>query len=70
MRIAAIYDIHGNLPAVEAVIQDILRASVDRIVIGGDVLPGPMPRETLGCLLDLGVPTQFIYGTVRLLYSK
>jgi len=44
------------------VIQDILRASVDRIVIGGDVLPGPMPRETLACLLDLGVPTQFIYG--------
>jgi len=62
MRIAAIYDIHGNLPALEAVIQDILRASVDRIVIGGDVLPGPMPRETLACLLDLGVPTQFIYG--------
>jgi predicted phosphodiesterase len=62
MRIAAIYDIQGNLPALEAVIQDILRAGVDRIVIGGDVLPGPMPRETLACLLDLGVPTQFIYG--------
>ena len=31
-------------------------------MVGGDVLPGPMPRETLECLLDLGIPTQFIYG--------
>jgi len=31
-------------------------------VIGGDVLPGPMPRETLTCLLGLGIPAQFILG--------
>jgi predicted phosphodiesterase len=62
MRVAAIYDIHGNLPALEAVLQEVREAEVDRIVVGGDVVPGPLPRETLKCLLDLPVPTQFIYG--------
>ncbi|MBI3459590.1 metallophosphoesterase family protein [Candidatus Acetothermia bacterium] len=47
MRVAAIYDIHGNLPALEAVLQDIRQAEVDHVVVGGDVLPGPMPRDTL-----------------------
>jgi putative phosphoesterase len=62
MRLAAIYDIHGNLPALEAVLAEIRQAGVDRIVVGGDVLPGPMPRETLASLLDLGLPVQFIQG--------
>ena len=62
MRVAAIYDVHGNLPALEAVLQDIRQAEVDHVVVGGDVLPGPMPRETLTCLLDLNVPVQFIQG--------
>jgi putative phosphoesterase len=62
MRVAAIYDIHGNLPALEAVVQDIRRAAVDLIVVGGDVLPGPMPRETLEYLLDLDLPVRFIHG--------
>jgi len=61
-QVAAIYDIHGNLPALEAVLQDVRRAGVDQIVIGGDVLPGPMPRETLACLLNLDIPVQFIQG--------
>jgi putative phosphoesterase len=60
--VAALYDIHGNLPALEAVLQDIRQANVDRVVVGGDVLPGPMPRETLACLLDLDLPVQFILG--------
>jgi putative phosphoesterase len=62
MRVAAIYDIHGNLPALEAVLQDIRQAEVDRVVVGGDVVPGPMARETLACLLDLDIPVQFIQG--------
>jgi predicted phosphodiesterase len=62
MRVAAIYDIHANLPALEAVLDDIRQAEVDQIVVGGDVLPGPMPRETLDCLLALSIPVQFIYG--------
>ena len=62
MRVAALYDIHGNLPALKAALQEIRVAEVDHVVVGGDVVPGPMPRETLMCLLDLGIPTQFIYG--------
>jgi predicted phosphodiesterase len=62
MRIAAIYDIHANLPALEAVLQDIRHAEVDQIVVGGDVLPGPMPRETMACLLELDIPMQFLQG--------
>jgi hypothetical protein len=62
MRVAALYDIHGNFPALEAVLEDIRQAEVDHIVVGSDVLPGPMPRECLACLLDLEIPVQFIQG--------
>jgi putative phosphoesterase len=62
MRVAAFYDIHANLPALEAVLRDIRRAGVDHIVVGGDVFPGPMPRETIKSLLDLDIPIQFIHG--------
>ena len=62
VRVAALYDIHGNLPALDAVLSEIRQLGVDRIVIGGDVLPGPMPRETMARLLETGIPTQFIYG--------
>lgn len=62
MRVAAIYDIHANLPALEAVLRDIRQAEVDHLVVGGDVLPGPMPRETIACLLDLDIPVQFVQG--------
>jgi predicted phosphodiesterase len=61
-RVAALYDIHGNLPALEAVLRDVRAAGVERIVVGGDVLPGPMPSESLGSLLDLDIPVQFIQG--------
>jgi putative phosphoesterase len=61
-RIAALYDIHGNLPALEAVLEEVEAADVDLIVAGGDVVMGPMPRETLARLLDLDIPVQFIQG--------
>jgi hypothetical protein len=62
MRVAALYDIHSNLPALDAVLAEVHQAGVDRIVVGGDVLPGPMPRETMARLLALDIPTTFIYG--------
>ena len=61
-RVAALYDIHGNLPALDAVLADVQTAGVDHIVVGGDVVPGPMPRETLARLLDLECPVSFIQG--------
>jgi putative phosphoesterase len=62
MRVAALYDIHGNVPALEAVLEEIRAVGVDLIVVGGDVLPGPMPTETLDRLLNLEIPVQFIRG--------
>jgi putative phosphoesterase len=62
MKVASLYDIHGNLPALEAVIKAIRQAGVELIVIGGDVIPGPMPRKTLDYLLALDIPTKFILG--------
>lgn len=66
MRVAALYDIHGNIPALEAVLQEVHQAGVDHIVVGGDIVPGPMPRETLRLLLDLDLPVQFIAGNGEL----
>ena len=66
MRVAAIYDIHGNLPALEAVLDEIASEAVDQIVVGGDVIPGPMPRETLERLLDLNPSASFIRGNGEL----
>jgi predicted phosphodiesterase len=62
MPLAALYDIHGNLPALEAVLDEALAAGIDRIVVGGDVVPGPMPCESLDCLLALEVPVECILG--------
>jgi len=57
MRVAALYDVHANLPAVEAVLAEV---DVDSILVGGDAVLGPMPRETLRLLRDRGAT--FIRG--------
>ncbi|HZQ19930.1 MAG TPA: metallophosphoesterase family protein [Terriglobales bacterium] len=62
MRIAALYDIHANLPALEAVLREIAQIGVDRILVGGDVVPGPMPRKTIERLSNLNLPCDFIQG--------
>ena len=54
MRVAALYDIHGNVPALEAVLADVARAGVDEIVWGGDVAAGPLPVETLARMRAAG----------------
>jgi predicted phosphodiesterase len=53
MRVAILADIHGNLPACEAVLEDIARASPDYVVAAGDLaLRGAHPKETVELLLD------------------
>ena len=47
MRVAALYDVHGNLPALEAVLADARCATADVVVSGGDLCAGPMPVESL-----------------------
>jgi putative phosphoesterase len=53
MRVAALSDVHGNLPALEAVLADVRRAEPDVIVSCGDVAEGPFPAETIELLMTL-----------------
>jgi len=54
MRVAALYDIHGNLPALEAVLAEVERERVDAIVVGGDIASGPpQPREVVELVRSL-----------------
>lgn len=60
MNVAALYDIHGNLPALEAVLAEVPEEAA--IVIGGDVFSGPMPSETLSRVRGLGPRVRFVRG--------
>jgi predicted phosphodiesterase len=66
MRVAVLNDVHANLPALEAVLEEVRDAHVDVIVFGGDVVPGPMVQATLSCVLHLDIPAQFIHGNGEL----
>jgi predicted phosphodiesterase len=58
MRIAIIADVHGNLPALQAVLADIARQGVDGTVNLGDCVSGPLwPRETMDLLASLSLLT-------------
>jgi len=52
VRVAAISDIHGNLPALEAVLAEIDREGVDEIVVVGDTAHGPWPAEVVDLLVE------------------
>jgi len=62
MKIAALYDIHGNLPALNAVLAELEGVQPDVVVVGGDIVSGPMPRQTLECLGQLGKQARYIRG--------
>lgn len=50
MKIAALYDIHGNYPALKEVLKQVKKLSPDLVVLGGDLIAGLMPLETLSLL--------------------
>ena len=60
--VAALFDIHANLPALQATLDDVERAGADVVVIGGDVVFGPMPGATLDRLAELGGRARFVRG--------
>ena len=62
MRIAALYDIHGNLPALEAVLADVEAADPDVVLVGGDLVAGPYPAECLDLLRALEQRVEFVRG--------
>jgi predicted phosphodiesterase len=58
VRIAVVSDIHGNLPALEAVVRDFRERGVDAVVNLGDCLSGPLlPSETAAFLMAQDWPT-------------
>jgi putative phosphoesterase len=60
VRVAALYDVHGNLPALDAVLAEVPGDAV--IVVGGDVAMGPSPGGTLERLRALGGRVRWIRG--------
>ncbi|HEX6497651.1 MAG TPA: YfcE family phosphodiesterase [Micromonosporaceae bacterium] len=62
MRIAVLSDIHGVLPALEAVLAEPDVRSADRVVLTGDLAAGPQPVETLDALRGLGERAVWVRG--------
>jgi putative phosphoesterase len=58
-RVAALYDVHGNLPALDSVLGEV---DADVILVGGDVAAGPWPAETVERLRALGDRAHWIRG--------
>jgi putative phosphoesterase len=56
VRVGLIADLHGNLPALEAVLAELEREGVDELVCLGDVAVGPQPGATLERVRSLGCP--------------
>jgi putative phosphoesterase len=54
VRVAAISDIHGNLPALEAVLEEIEREQVEAVVVVGDTISGPWPAEVFDLVTEVG----------------
>jgi predicted phosphodiesterase len=62
MKILALYDIHGNPDALEAVLADPRAHGADVIVVGGDVVPGARAREALDLLEGVATLTHWVRG--------
>jgi predicted phosphodiesterase len=60
--VAALYDVHGNMPALDAVLADSAFARADAVVVGGDVAAGPLPAEVLDRLAALALPVRWVRG--------
>jgi predicted phosphodiesterase len=62
VNVLALYDIHGNIDALEAVLADPRAADPDVVVVGGDAVPGPFAGATLDRLDALGDPVLWLRG--------
>ncbi|QDY10977.1 metallophosphoesterase family protein [Micromonospora sp. HM134] len=61
-RVAVLSDVHGALPALEAVLAEPEVAAADLIVVTGDVAAGPQPVEVLDLLAGLGDRVRWVRG--------
>jgi predicted phosphodiesterase len=62
MSVAVLCDIHGNLPALEAVLAELRADAPDAVVVGGDIAAGPLPLEVLARLRELPYPVHWLRG--------
>ena len=62
MQVAALFDVHGNLPALEAVLAEPDVAGADLVLCGGDTVPGPFPRACVEALDALGGRLVAVHG--------
>jgi len=62
MDVLALYDIHGNRDALDAVLADPAAAGADALVVGGDAVPGPFAAAVLDRLDALTVPVHWVRG--------
>ena len=62
MRVAALADVHGNAPALAAVLAEVEREAPDLVVFCGDLTWGSLPQETLGLVRSLELPARFVRG--------
>lgn len=62
MRVAALADVHGNAPALAAVLKEVVGESPDLVVFCGDLTWGSLPQETLELVRGLRIPVRFVQG--------
>jgi len=62
VNVLALYDLHGNVDALDAVLADPHASSPDAVLVGGDVVPGPFALATLERLEALSAPVHWIRG--------
>ena len=62
MRVAALADVHGNAPALAAVLEEVERERPELVVFCGDLTWGSLPRETLALVRAMAIPARFVRG--------
>jgi putative phosphoesterase len=61
VRVAALYDVHANVPALEVVLTEVEREGVDTVLFGGDLTWGPEPVEALALVRSVS-NARFVRG--------
>jgi 3',5'-cyclic AMP phosphodiesterase CpdA len=62
MRVAALADVHGNAPALAAVLEDVECERPDLVVFCGDLTWGSLPQQTLELVRAMAIPARFVRG--------
>ena len=62
MKVLALYDIHGNPDALDAVLGDRRAQGPDVVVVGGDAVPGALAAQALDRLDELAVAVRWVRG--------